>query len=94
MEIAVYRTRNQRIVCAAMRNSNGKIIASPRHWDPIAHQAVKHSTENWDTAEQGFLTNYAEFVSREEAYKIAIYHNQITRSIGYDTNKLYSEHLY
>lgn len=84
----------RRIVCAAMRSDSGQIICSPRHWDSIAHRAAKASPINWHHAEQGFVNTWGEFLTREEAWKVAVANNQILRRVGGDEGRLYSENLY
>lgn len=88
-----------RIVCAAMRcRKTGKIIASVRHWDKICVQHFKNveDAQTFDD-EQGFLDNRYQFLTREEAWKVAEAANQIIRRVGGDTTNggtLYSENLY
>ena len=99
---------NQRIVCAANKfvikySENEQeilIIAGVRHWDAIMRGV-------WDTLddyiiscidrnkeEQGFLDQFNNFLTRKEAYIIAKEKGQIIRDLGYETNELFSEHLY
>lgn len=88
-----------RIVCAAMRcKKTGKIIASVRHWDEICNQAFPNEEAILEfDDEQGFLDNRYQFLTREEAWKVALAANQIIRRVGGDDAKggrLYSENLY
>lgn len=84
----------QVVVCAAMRNKDGDIICSPRHFDEIASLQVKSEWVKWRTAEQGFVDQYGTFLTREEAWVIAEANGQIIRRVGGDGEKLFSENLY
>ena len=89
--------KEQRVVCAAMINTKGQIICSPRHWDKIARAAVKNvsNPEDWETdIEQGFVDQFGQFLTREEALKIAQRNKQIAGRCGGDDIRLYSENLY
>lgn len=90
------------IVCAAIRhNKTGVIIASIRHFDDIMRNQIKqlNPTDDkeirieWNGSEQGFLTNKYRFVSRQEAWEIALKQGQIKRKVSSE-GKLYSENLY
>ena len=83
-----------RVVCAAMRNSDGVVICSVRHWDRLAHAQVEASTLNWRCAEQGFVDNFGKFLTRKEALVVAVAANQIVRRCGSDDDELFSENLY
>jgi hypothetical protein len=47
----------------------------------------------WVGAEQGFIDQYGQFLTRQEAYTIALEQNQILYP-GFDSGTLYSEDLY
>lgn len=94
----------QRVVCAANRSSvTGKIITGARHWDSIMRQQVnwldpssnngRQMPDEWAGAEQGFIDQYGQFLTRQEAFIIAKNQNQILYP-GFDTGTLYSEDLY
>ena len=90
----------RRIVCAAMRDrKTGVVVASVRHWDEICNMYFNGDEEKimaFDD-EQGFLDNRYNFLTREEAWHIALAANQIIRRVGGDEAKggrLYSENLY
>jgi hypothetical protein len=55
--------------------------------DQLKPQALKY---RW---EQGFIDQHGVFYSREQAWEIAEFRNQIVRELP-ATGKLYSEHLY
>ena len=87
-----------RIVCAANRLSNGMLIVGARHYDSVMHatiKALKAAGVNVDKdCEQGFIDQFGNFYTREEAWDIALANNQIIRRVGGDGCKLYSENLY
>ena len=84
----------QVIVCAAIKNKSGDIICGARHYDPIMSNQIRTSTHDWFCCEQGFIDQFGNFLSREEAFYIAKNKNQIIRKCGGDENKLFSENLY
>ena len=71
----------QRIVCAAIRAPSGKITLQIRHCAPPRYK-------------QGFVDQFGTFLTREEAWKVAIEAHQIIRRVGGDEGRLYSENLY
>ncbi len=90
----------QRIVCAAMRcRKTGKVICSVRHWDKFCNMAFNSKEEaifEFDD-EQGFVDNRWQFLTRQEAWKVAEAAGQIIRRCGGDEahgGTLYSENLY
>jgi hypothetical protein len=82
----------QVIVCAAMRR-NGLIICGARHFDSIMRATIKAMGTDHRGWEQGFIDNKGAFLTRAEAWKIAIREGQIRRETGVK-NKLFSENLY
>ena len=90
-----------RIVCAANRFGNS-IILGARHWDHLMHQTYDFRYDGiaphsrW---EQGFIDSQGNFLTREEAWDVAVEYDQIFRLVGNQTDtakgqKLYSENLY
>lgn len=65
-------TTPERVVCAAVRASNGKIVTGRRHIDAIrALQAMDgYYGEEPHGDNQGFVTSTKRFVSRREAYRL------------------------
>lgn len=93
-----------RIVCSAIRHKEtGLILCGARHFDPIMRAMIQREQElkgqdmmahTWRSAEQGFVTNIrGEFVTREQAWKIAEAAGQIRQVTG-RPGTLYSEDLY
>lgn len=83
-----------RIVCAAIRNNAGDVIIGIRHFDPGMHEQIKKSSSCWIVNEQGFIDQFSNFYTREEAWKIASESNQIIRRCPGDEGKLFSENIY
>ena len=84
------------IVCAAMKNKQGVIIPSPRHFDRTCHALldianIEGGNANWT---QGFIDQHGIFYDRKQALVIAKDNNQIRRESKYETDELYSENLY
>lgn len=97
-----YAEAGHRIVCSAMRFSSGLVIPSVRHYDPLTH-GLLGALNAHDTSEQGFVDNKFNFLTREEAWPVAVNAGQIIRRCGGDTvypelgspyGRLYSENLY
>lgn len=92
------------VVCAANRSTvTGKIIAGARHWDSVMRQQVewlkgepgdRKMPDEWIGAEQGFIDQYGQWMTREEAWKVAEVAKQIKYPSGWDKGTLYSEDLY
>ena len=89
-----YDVTPRRVVCAANRHrESGLIICGARHWDKVMRAQVsetEHGTRNW---EQGFIDQFGDFLTREEAWVVALYEGQIRREVS-TPGTLYSENLY
>lgn len=90
-----------RIVCAANKLPDGTLIIGVRHWDPLMRQQA--DALNWwhhrSDAEQGFIDQYRNFYTREEAWLIVEEQRQILYRVGADMSRdgigcLFSENLY
>jgi hypothetical protein len=78
-----YNKTPQRIVCAANRNrKSGRIICGARHWDKIMRSQKKR------------IDQFGDFLTRAEAFVIALHQGQIRRVTGGDRGCLFSENLY
>lgn len=86
----------RRVVCAALRCANGRIICGARHFDPIMRAQITASEGYgvWRLADQGFIDNFGRFLSREAAHQIAWEQDQIRHRCGGDAKRLFSENLY
>lgn len=82
--------KRQVIVCAANQEPSGNLILGVRHCDMIMHS---HRTDLRHT-EQGFIDNFGNFLTREQAWVVAEAAGQIKYRVGGDTKRLFSENLY
>lgn len=95
---------NERIVCAANQyayNDSKIVVLGIRHCDDNMWFHIDNSSmipyssdEVMSTQIQGFITNKNRFVTRKEAWIIAVENNQIIRDKDKFVGTLYSEHLY
>lgn len=83
----------RRVVCAANRFQDGVIILGARHWDSLMCEHAKLLGRRGGNEEQGFIDQWRAFMTREEAWIVAVAANQIIRDVGCD-GELYSENLY
>ena len=84
------------IVCAACKTGDF-IAAGPRHFDDTMHKQIDAAFDDIPTDwEQGFIDQYGEFYTREEAAKIVKENNQPfdAERNGPSDAVLYSEGLY
>ena len=90
------------VVCAANKFDD-LIVVGYRHYCPIMNQLIDalpssyQATQNKCKREnQGFIDNTGQFLTREEAYHLAISVGQITEEskVAPTKNKLFSEDLY
>jgi hypothetical protein len=91
----VTRTRPRFVVCAANLCADGTILCGPRHWDSVMRRQA--DAIGWDdrrTAEQGFIDQWGNFMTREEARFVAVKNGQVSEDDLLDENELYSEDLY
>lgn len=89
-------TQRPRIVAAANKSKkDGLIVVGARHFDSLMRAQInaagRLSTEFND---QGFIDQFGNFYSREEAFIIAGSNGQIIRRCGGDDGCLFSENLY
>lgn len=105
-ERALLQEASRRVVCAANRMPDGTMFIGARHWDDwMREQAERYRQANgieetaFGLAEQGFIDQYHNFLTREQAWKVARRQEQIIRMCGSDSledeeGMLFSEHLY
>lgn len=87
--------KTQRIVCAAIKLRGGLIVTGVRHFCPVMIAQLKRIKLKVTNCEQGFVDQWGNFLTREEAYPIAKRQDQFKghhagRKIGW----LCSEDLY
>lgn len=94
---------NSRIICAAnkliLEDHREVVVAGARHWDKGMHEIVDAFYAVSQELEQGFIDQFNNFYTREEAWVIAETNGQIIRRVGGDTTlegngRLFSENLY
>jgi hypothetical protein len=93
----------RRVVCAAIRASDGSVLLGIRHYSKDMHEQIRLRIDcnkflrRLDD-DQGFVDQHGVFMSREEAFNVASRAGQIVNvsacGEGLDGMKLYSEGLY
>lgn len=93
----------RRIVCAAIRAADGEVLLGIRHYSADMHRQIEQRRDgakftHRHDEDQGFVDQHGRFLTREEAYQVAMAAEQITRphacGEGLNGMKLYSEGLY
>lgn len=93
----------RRVVCAAIRASDGDVLIGIRHYSRDMHDQIEARVDGAKfhhrlDGDQGFVDQFGVFMDRYEAYKVADEAGQIIRpeacGDGIDGKKLYSEGLY
>jgi hypothetical protein len=90
-----------KIVCAAIRAEDGSILVGIRHYSPDMIEQMKARTDgskfyHRSGDDQGFVDQFGNYYTRENAFLIASVNGQIKRNLGFLSipTKLFSEHLY
>lgn len=96
--------RPQVVVCAANRDeSTGLLICGPRHWDRVMRaqadaifpkEEFDRKTKKLRFEDQGFIDQYGNFLTREQAKIIALRMGQVILNRDKGDKELYSEELY
>jgi hypothetical protein len=104
MEKVMFKRGSPRIVCAANKLSDGRVVVGARHWDEHMHRQLEDYMSRMGKTsdiqllkheEQGFIDQFGKFYSRREAWELAEKNGQIIwRGSGCDGPDLYSENLY
>ena len=93
----------RRVVCAAIRAGDGDLLLGIRHYSPDMHKQIarRHDGAKFKNRldeDQGFADQKGVWMSRSEAYEVAVSAGQLWRpeacGRGLDGPKLYSEGLY
>ncbi len=93
----------RRVVCAAIRAADGSVLLGIRHYSKDMHSQINARIDrvaflHRHDEDQGFVDQYGVYMSREEAYSVALVAGQIIHpeacGEGLDGPKLYSEGLY
>lgn len=89
--------KSPRVVCAAIRHKiTGAIICGARHFDKIMCKQIEGPKIGvWADADQGFIDQFGNFMTRQEAYVIAEKNGQFFgKDAPHEKGCLYSEDLY
>ncbi len=86
----------RKIVCAAVQVNYDYIVCSARHYDFVMNAQMSLIEEAYSSANviQGFIDQHGNFLTREQAWKVADEAGQIVRRVGGDGVELFSENLY
>lgn len=90
----------RRVVCAANLLDGAHLLLGARHWDKLMRSQLGYYEEHVGIAreeEQGFIDQWGVFMSRTEAWQVAVAAGQILKRCGGDDangGTLYSENLY
>lgn len=87
-------TKRRVIVCAANKLASGLIVCGARHHDAFMNAQIKAAGDTHVGEIQGFIDNKGNFLTREEAHKIAYWNRQRKYRCGGDKKTLFSENLY
>ncbi len=87
-------TAEPRVVCAAVRLKLGIVVCGPRHFDATMRKMIEQLRLTVRDSEQGFVDQFGNFLTREEAWDIAKARDQILPNRGGILGTLYSEDLY
>ncbi len=87
------------VVCSAIRiRSTGQLVCGPRHSDCIrtAYDLGLRTIDDQYVLpyDQGFVDQFNEYLTRQEAWEVASAAGQIVRRCGGDDGVLFSENLY
>lgn len=83
------------IVCAANKLPNGVILCGARHWDTIMCAQADAMGVRGGDEEQGFINQFGEFRTREEAMQIVLKNGQrFDIDMNGGDKYLFSEGLY
>ena len=88
---------NQRVVCAANRFPCGTIVLGARHYDMLMHKTIEALGIGRAIAEQGFVDQWGDYLTRQQAWRVAQVAGQIRKTLPSNDSKggtLYSENLY
>lgn len=84
----------QKVVCAAIRLTGGLIITGARHFDEIMVATLDACEMFQPDAAQGFIDQWGNFLTREQAYEVALRQGQYKPWGNHTPGVLYSEDLY
>lgn len=97
-EYAVKYADSRRVVCAANLLKDGTLILGARHWDSVMHKTFRQIYGDTIRAaslegKQGFIDQWGNFMSREEARIVAERQGQLLARADHGL-ELFSEDIY
>lgn len=93
-------TKQRRVVCAALRgDGRNDFILGLRHYsqDMVTQIDLRFDSNDFyclSGDNQGFVDNFGKYMTRKEAYQVALAANQIIYPEACTNEELYSEGLY
>ena len=96
---AQVQRRVRRVVCAALRAADGRLLLGVRHYSADMHEQLarrddRNRFQQLSGDDQGFVDQHGVYMTRREAWDVAEAAGQVRRE-GYDNEGvLYSEDLY
>lgn len=89
----------RRVVCAAIRASDGSLLLGIRHYSSDMHEQIRRRDDgpifmHRTGDDQGFVDQYGVYMTRTEAYMVALLAAQIVHPDACPGQLLYSEGLY
>ena len=89
----------RRVVCAAIRAADGSVLLGIRHYSSDMHRqiAMREDADKFlhrNGEDQGFVDQHGVYMTRREAYDVALKADQIIHSEACLRDELYSEGLY
>lgn len=82
------------VVCAANRFPCGLIICGARHWDSVMSEVADRLDIKGGNEEQGFIDQFQNFMTREEANRVATKNGQKLRESMIKGDIAFSENFY
>ena len=89
------------VVCAANRHRGfDTLVLGARHFDPLMHQQINalvdagNSRADWRASEQGFIDQRGVFMTRKEAWEVAVAAGQVKYGPHLRGGQLDSSDLY
>lgn len=91
-------TNMRRVVAAAIKLKDGRILCGVRHFDEIMRSwlpsEITEARPFIASAEQGFVDNRYQFMDRNEAWDVAVAANQLLPNYAGIEGHLFSEDLW
>ena len=89
----------RRVVCAALRAADGTLLLGVRHYSADMHAQLERRDDRKRFCDlsgdnQGFVDQHGVYMTRREAYDVAMLAGQIVNHSACERGRLYSEGLY